>query len=77
MPKVSPKHYNESFEALLRRFKKAVDRADVIKDIRKKEYFEKPTTERKRKAAAAVKRYAKQEALERNKFVKAPHQRRR
>jgi len=68
MPKVSQKHYNESFEALLRRFKKAVDRADVIKDIRKKEYFEKPTAERKRKAAAAKKRYQKQLQMDRSKF---------
>jgi len=68
MPKVSQKHYNESFEALLRRFKKAVDRADVIKDIRKKEYFEKPTAERKRKKAAAKKRHQKQLQMDRSKF---------
>ncbi len=68
MPKVKPKHANESFEALLRRFKKAVDNADVIKDVRKKEFFEKPCDVRKRKKAAARKRYAKQEAIRNSKF---------
>lgn len=68
MPKVSQKHYNESFEALLLRFKKVVDRADVIKDIRKKEFFEKPTAERKRKKAAAKKRYQKQLQMDRSQF---------
>jgi len=53
MPKVKPKHPNESFEALLRRFKRVVDNADVIKDIRKKDFYEKPTAVRKRKKAAA------------------------
>ena len=68
MPKVKPKHPNESFEALLRRFKRTVDAADTIKDVRKKEYYEKPTAERKRKKAAAKKRHQKELALQRNKF---------
>ena len=68
MPTVSLKHYNESFEPLLRRFKKAVDGADVIADIRKNEFFEKPTAKRKRKKAAAVKRHQKQLQMDRSKF---------
>jgi len=68
MPKVKPKHPNESFEAMLRRFKRVVDNADVIKDIRKKEFYEKPTAVRKRKKAAAKKRHLKELAAQRNKF---------
>ena len=77
MPSVKPKHPNESIDQMLRRFKRTVENADTIKDFRKHEFFEKPTTKRKRKKAAAKKRYAKQEALQRNKFPQAPHQRRR
>lgn len=68
MPSVKPKHPNESIDALLRRFKRVVESADIIKDIRKKEYFEKPTAERKRKKAAAKKRHQKEVQAQRNKF---------
>ena len=68
MPSVSPKHPNESIDALLRRFKRVVEAADIIKDIRKKEFFEKPTAERKRKKAAAKKRHQKDVAARNNKF---------
>ena len=68
MPSVTPKHHNESIDAFLRRFKRAVENADVIKDIRKKEYYEKPTAERKRKKAAAKKRHQKEVQIQRSKF---------
>ena len=50
---------NESFDSGLRRFKRSCDRAGVISEVRKREFYEKPTSVRKRKAAAAVKRQAK------------------
>lgn len=61
---------NASFDVALRRFKRACEKAGIPTKLRQIEYFEKPTTKRKRKRAAAVKRYAKklqkeQEALER------------
>ena len=56
MAKVEKKHPRESFEALLRRFKRAVEKADIVKEYRKREFFEKPSQVRKRKKAAAVKR---------------------
>jgi small subunit ribosomal protein S21 len=59
MPKVTLKHKNESFEQLMRRFKRAVEKADVIKEVRKRECFEKPSIKRKRAKAAAIKRAAK------------------
>ncbi len=36
----------------------------VLADVRKREFYEKPTQERKRKKAAAVKRYQKKLARE-------------
>jgi len=59
MPKVKLKHEKERFDQLLRRFKKSVDNADIIKEIREREAFEKPTTKRKRAKAAAKKRWQK------------------
>ena len=43
----------------MRRFKRTCEKAGVLADTRKKEFYEKPTQERKRKAAAAVKRQAR------------------
>jgi small subunit ribosomal protein S21 len=54
MPSVRVKE-NEYFDAALRRFK----RACVLTELRRREYYEKPTQERKRKKAAAVKRHLK------------------
>ena len=47
---------NEPFDVALRRFKRSCEKAGVLADVRKREFYEKPTQERKRKAAAAVKR---------------------
>jgi small subunit ribosomal protein S21 len=50
---------NEAFEYALRRFKRACEKAGILAETRKREFYEKPTQERKRKAAAAVKRNLK------------------
>jgi len=62
MVNVKLKHPNESFDSLLRRFKKAVDKDDTIKEFRKHEFYEKPSSKRKRARAAAIKRNEKQQA---------------
>jgi small subunit ribosomal protein S21 len=43
---------NESFESLLRRFNKRVQQEGVLSELRRREYFEKPSVKRKRKEAA-------------------------
>jgi small subunit ribosomal protein S21 len=55
---------NESFEVALRRFKRTIEKAGTLTDLRKHEAFEKPSQERKRKHAAAVKRQAKKVSRE-------------
>ena len=47
---------NEPIEYALRRFKRSCEKAGVLAETRRREFYEKPTQERKRKAAAAVKR---------------------
>ncbi|MFA5024261.1 MAG: 30S ribosomal protein S21 [Patescibacteria group bacterium] len=50
---------NENFESLIHRFKKASERDGLLADVRKHEFFEKPSVRRKRKEAAARKRCMK------------------
>ena len=46
-------HDKESFEVAMRRFKRAVERAGVITEMRMRTAHEKPTTRRKRLKLAA------------------------
>jgi|TARA_B110000908_G_scaffold169744_1_gene227552 small subunit ribosomal protein S21 len=41
------------FDVALRKFKKAVEAAGILQDVRRKEFYEKPTSKRKRKKAEA------------------------
>jgi small subunit ribosomal protein S21 len=50
---------NEPFDIAMRRFKRACEKAGVLAEVHRREYYEKPTQVRKRKAAAAVKRWQK------------------
>lgn len=50
---------NEPFEKALRRFKKKVDESGILETLRKKEFYEKPTTVKKRKEGAARARWKK------------------
>ncbi len=50
---------NEPFESAMRRFKRTCEKAGVLTETRRREFYEKPTTERKRKNAAASKRHQK------------------
>jgi small subunit ribosomal protein S21 len=58
MPSVKVRE-NEPFEFALRRFKRTCEKAGVLAEVRKREFYEKPTQERKRKKAAAIKRHIK------------------
>jgi small subunit ribosomal protein S21 len=58
MPSVRVRE-NEYFDVALRRFKRACEKAGVLSELRRREFYEKPTQERKRKKAAAVKRHIK------------------
>lgn len=50
---------NEPFDIALRRFKRSCEKAGVLAEVRRREFYEKPTAERKRKKASAVKRHLK------------------
>jgi len=48
------------FDVALRKFRKAVEKAGIIQEVRKREFYEKPTAKRKRKKAEAVARHRKE-----------------
>ena len=58
MPMVKLKE-NEPFDVALRRFKRSCEKAGILAEVRRREFYEKPTSVRKRKAASAVKRHLK------------------
>jgi small subunit ribosomal protein S21 len=43
----------------LRRFKRKIEDSGLLEELRSREFYEKPTTERKRKKSAAKNRYKK------------------
>lgn len=47
---------NESLDNALRRFKRQCQKAGVISELRKREFYEKPSVKRKKKSEAARKR---------------------
>ncbi|MFQ5769779.1 MAG: 30S ribosomal protein S21 [bacterium] len=52
MPSVKVRN-GENFEAALRRFTKACEKAGIFSDYKKHQHFEKPSERRKNKLAAA------------------------
>ena len=54
MPSVKVRE-NEPFEYALRRFKRSCEKAGVLAETRRREYYEKPTQERKRKSCSSSK----------------------
>ena len=70
MPSVRVKE-NEPFDVALRRFKRSCEKAGVLSEVRRREFYEKPTAVRKRKAAAAVKRHLKKLQREARRFEKS------
>jgi small subunit ribosomal protein S21 len=57
---------NENITQSLRRFKRKVEDSGKLETLRKKEFYEKPTTKRKREAGAAKARYRKKLQKEAN-----------
>jgi len=50
---------DDNVERALRKFKKKINENGLLQNLRDREHYEKPTTERKRKKAAATNRWRK------------------
>jgi len=55
MPEVKVRE-NENIESALKRFKKKIQKAGILSEIKRRERYEKPSVKRKRKSEAARKR---------------------
>lgn len=61
---------NEPFDVALRRFKRSCEKAGILAEIRRREFYEKPTTKRKRAKSSAIKRLAKKLVRENAKRIR-------
>ena len=52
---------NEPFEIAMKRFKKQCEKAGILSDLKRREYYDKPSVRKKKKAAAARKRALKKQ----------------
>jgi small subunit ribosomal protein S21 len=50
---------NENFERAMRKFKKLVQGMGILNDLKKREFYEKPTAKRKREKNQSVRRAQK------------------
>ena len=55
MPEVKVRE-NENIESALKRFKKKIQKAGILSEIKRRERYEKPSVRKKRKSEAARKR---------------------
>ena len=58
MPRIKVRE-GEHFDQALRRFKKACERFGILSEIKKREFYEKPSVYKKKKAISARKRLLK------------------
>ena len=61
MTTVRKKHKGESFESLLRRFKKSCEKSNVLLEVKKREFYEKPSSVGKRTRDIAKKKEQKRQ----------------
>ena len=59
--RINRKYKGESFEAMMRRFKKGCEKSDLINEVKKREHFEKPSLSRRFKRKMAVKKELKRQ----------------
>jgi small subunit ribosomal protein S21 len=50
---------NEPFEVAMKRFKKQCEKAGILSELKRREYYDKPSVRKEKKAAAARKRALK------------------
>jgi small subunit ribosomal protein S21 len=46
----------ESYESFIRRFRRACENAGILREVKRREFYEKPSVRKKRKAAEARRR---------------------
>ena len=59
--RIHRKHRHESFESMMRRFKKGCEKSDIINEVKKREHFEKPSMTRRKGREMAVKKESRRQ----------------
>ena len=54
--RIHRKHKHESFESMMRRFKKGCEKSDVLTEVKRREHFEKPSMTRRKSREMAIKK---------------------
>ena len=67
--RINKKYIGESFESMMRRFKKSCEKSDILNEAKKREHYEKPSLARRRaREMAAKKELKRQEDQKINRF---------
>ena len=61
MTTVRKKHKGESFESLMRRFKKGCEKSNILLEVKKREFYEKSSSISKRARSIAKKKEQKRQ----------------
>ena len=61
MSSVKRKHKEESFESLMRRFKKSCEKSNILLEVKKREFYEKASSVSKRTRDIAKKKEQKRQ----------------
>jgi len=59
--RIHRKHKHESFESMMRRFKKGCEKSDILNEVKKREHFEKPSMTRRISRKMAVKKESRRQ----------------
>lgn len=59
--KINKKHKGESFESLMKRFRKSVEKSDILNEVKGREHYNKPSVGRKLSKEVAKKREKKRQ----------------
>jgi len=59
--RIHRKHKHESFESMMRRFKKGCEKSDLINEVKKRDHFEKPSMTRRISRKMAVKKESRRQ----------------
>lgn len=67
---IRPRYIGEPIDSMMRRFKKKVEKADLMQDMRKHDYYVKPSVKKKLKSKFARQRVYR-EQMKREKYLNA------
>ena len=59
--RINKKYSGESFESMFKRFKKAIEKNNTLLEVKKREFYEKPSSIRKRSKEMAVSKEQKRQ----------------